>query len=51
MIDGKFLCIDPYIGTNLHLLSHVKFSKIVVQNKKIYNFDKKILLKKELLKH
>ena len=48
VIDGKFLCIDPYIGTNLHLLSHVKFSKIAVQNKKVYNFDKKkILLKKK----
>ena len=52
VIDGKFLCIDPYINTNLHLLSHVKFSKIIVQNKKIYNFDKKkFLLKKEVIKN
>lgn len=52
VIDGKFLCIDPYIGTNFHLLSHVKFSKISIQNKKIYDFNKKkILLKKEVIKN
>jgi len=51
VIDGKFLCIDPYVGTNYHLLSHVKFSKIVIQNKKDYDFYKnKSLLKNEVIK-
>ena len=29
-MDGNFLCLDPYIGTKYHLLSHVKFSKLKV---------------------
>ena len=28
VVDGKFVCVDPYLGTNYHLLSDVKFSKL-----------------------
>ena len=28
ILDGKFCNIDPYLGTNFHLLSDVKYSKI-----------------------
>ena len=38
MLDGYFVCVDPYLGTNLHLLSDVKNSKIEVQYKKSPNF-------------
>ena len=30
VLDGNFVCLDPYIGTNKHLLSDVKFSKIEI---------------------
>jgi|TARA_B110000259_G_scaffold82187_1_gene96027 D-amino-acid oxidase len=38
VMDGQFVCIDPYLGTKYHLLSDVKFSKIEVVNKKFTNF-------------
>jgi len=28
VIDGRFVCVDPYLGTNYHLLSDVKYSKL-----------------------
>lgn len=28
IIDGKFVCLDPYLGTKYHLISDVKYSKI-----------------------
>jgi hypothetical protein len=28
VIDGKFVCVDPYLGTKYHLLSDVKLSKL-----------------------
>ena len=30
IIDGQFLCIDPFIGTNYHLLSSNKYSKLEI---------------------
>jgi len=30
VLDGKFVSLDPYLGTNYHLLSDVKFSKIEI---------------------
>ncbi len=30
IIDGQFLCLDPYVGTKYHLLSSNKFSKIEI---------------------
>ena len=43
-----FLCIDPYVGTKYHLLSHVKYSKIKILNSIYPNFSKKL---KNLLDH
>ena len=28
IIDGNFVCLDPYLGTKYHLISDVKYSKI-----------------------
>jgi D-amino-acid oxidase len=28
VMDGDFVCVDPYLGTNYHLLSDVKLSKL-----------------------
>jgi len=28
VVDGNFVCVDPYLGTNYHLLSDVKNSKL-----------------------
>jgi D-amino-acid oxidase len=42
VLDGNFLCIDPYIGTKYHLLSHVKYSKIKILNSVYPNFSKKL---------
>ena len=41
VMDGKFLCLDPYIGTKYHLLSHVKFSKLKVVKGFYSKFPKK----------
>ena len=30
VLDGKFVSLDPYIGTKYHLLSDVKYSKIEI---------------------
>ena len=46
VIDGKFVCLDPYLGTNYHLLSDVKNSKIEVikKNKPLFrSFKRKFL--------
>ena len=46
VLDGKFVCLDPYLGTKYHLLSDVKHSKIeVINNKHPYfkNFKKKLI--------
>lgn len=33
IMDGNFVCVDPYAGTQYHLLSHVKYSKIrIIKN-------------------
>ena len=39
IIDGKFLCIDPYLGTKYHLLSHVKYSKLEIKNSILEKFN------------
>jgi len=33
VVDGKFVCLDPYLGTKYHLLSDVKYSKIEIIKK------------------
>ena len=46
VIDGEFVCLDPYVGTNYHLLSDVKFSKLEINEGKFptfKHFNKKYL--------
>lgn len=52
VLDGKFICLDPYLGTNFHLLSDVKFSKIeIVENSiPIFKNNKKRFLNKGVIK-
>lgn len=38
IMDGKFVCVDPYLGTNYHLLSHVKHSKLEIKKSTYPNF-------------
>ena len=38
VLDGKFVCVDPLLNTNYHLLSSVKFSKIEVRKNIYPNF-------------
>ena len=38
IIDGQFLCLDPYVGTKYHLLSSNKFSKIEIKKSFIPEF-------------
>lgn len=42
IMDGEFACLDPYLGTNYHLLSDVKNSKIEVVNAKFPSFQNKM---------
>lgn len=50
IIDGKFLCIDPFLGTKFHLLSSNKYSKIEIKESYFPNFKskKKLILIKVL---
>ena len=41
VMDGNFLCLDPYVGTSYHLLSHVKHSKIKIIKNISARFPKK----------
>jgi len=41
VIDGKFVCCDPYVGTKFHLLSDVVNSKIEVVQGKYPKFKSK----------
>ena len=46
VLDGKFACLDPYIGTKYHLLSDVKNSKLEITKGKFpafKNLNKKYL--------
>ena len=49
IIDGKFVCCDPYLGTGFHLLSEVAKSKIEIVNGKypIFKSKKKIFINKK----
>ena len=53
IIDGKFVCLDPYLGTNYHLLSDVKYSKIEVikKNNPIFRSVKKKYLNDKINKN
>jgi len=41
VIDGDFVCVDPYLGTNYHLLSDVKLSKLETVTSKFPYFKSK----------
>lgn len=53
IIDGKFVCLDPYLGTKYHLLSDVKYSKIEVIKKHnpIFKSSKKKYLNDKINKN
>jgi hypothetical protein len=53
VIDGNFVCIDPYLGTKYHLLSDVKLSKIEISKGIIPKFKslKKKYIHKNLIKN
>ena len=39
MVDGNFVCVDPYVGTNYHLLSDIKNSKLETRIGKFFLFN------------
>ncbi len=41
VMDGNFVCVDPYLGTPYHLLSHVRYSKLKIIKKKYSKFASK----------
>ncbi len=53
VIDGKFVCVDPYLGTKYHLLSDVKLSKLETIYSKFPYFksDKTKFLNKGIIKN
>lgn len=49
--DGKFVCLDPYLGTNYHLLSDVVYSKLEINEgffPRFKNFKKNLVNKNSL---
>ena len=52
VIDGKYVCVDPYLGTNYHLLSDVKLSKLEKNIGKfpIFKNKNKVYLNKGIIK-
>ena len=53
VIDGDFVCVDPYLGTNYHLLSDVKLSKLETMISKFPRFKsyKSKFLNKGIIKN
>jgi D-amino-acid oxidase len=53
IMDGKFVSLDPYLGTQYHLLSDVKYSKIEVVKKifPIFKSYKKKFINKGLIQN
>ena len=53
LIDGKFVCVDPYLGTKYHLLSDVKLSKLetIVGKFPIFKNKNKKFLNKGIIKN
>ena len=41
VLDGEFVCIDPYLGTDYHLLSDVKYSKLEITKSLFPTFKNK----------
>tara|TARA_B100000963_G_C22599291_1_gene659443 strand:- start:750 stop:1787 length:1038 start_codon:yes stop_codon:yes gene_type:complete len=53
VIDGNFVCVDPFLGTKYHLLSDVRLSKLETLISKYPNFNsyKKKYLNKGIIKN
>ena len=53
VIDGDFVCVDPFLGTNYHLLSDVKLSKLETMISKFPRFKsyKSKFLNKGIIKN
>lgn len=53
VIDGKFVCVDPYLGTKYHLLSDVKLSKLetIVGKFPIFKNKNKKYINKGIIKN
>ena len=53
VIDGDFVCVDPYLGTDFHLLSDVKLSKLETVTSRFPNFksNKTKFLNKGIIKN
>ena len=53
VIDGKFVCVDPYLGTKYHLLSDVKLSKLetIVGKFPVFKNKNKKFLNKGIIKN
>ena len=53
VMDGDFVCVDPYLGTDYHLLSDVKLSKLETVTSIYPNFksNKKKYLNKGIIKN
>ena len=53
VMDGDFVCVDPYLGTDYHLLSDVKLSKLETVTSIFPNFksNKKNFLNKGIIKN
>ena len=53
VIDGNFVCVDPFLGTRYHLLSDVRLSKLETLISKYPNFisRKKKYLNKGIIKN
>ncbi len=53
VLDGKFVSLDPYLGTNYHLLSDVRYSKLEIIEDYLPRFknDKKRFINKGIIKN
>ena len=53
VLDGKFVSLDPYLGTNYHLLSDVKYSKLEIIEDYLPRFKsyKKRFINKGIIKN
>ena len=53
VVDGQFICLDPYLGTKYHLLSSNKYSKIETKIGYLPNFKniKKKYLNKGMIRN
>ncbi len=53
VVDGNFVCVDPYLGTKFHLLSDVKLSKLetIIGKFPVFKNKNKKFLNKGIIKN